>query len=179
MLSIQLLLAFAAQEVSCDAAGSRRSVRFSGNVHDDGDLLVTRGGPDFDARQSRWVVWVFDVEEQPLTDFYVECMTQRNLKGLSAAIHMAPNEYSGSAQPDIDVYVWLPPLAFASVWSVAPALQSFELQAVLNLTAPFRGSELHYSSFAPETYDKVWKAESENPLLIERSEFYISPLKRK
>lgn len=154
-------------------------MRFTGNVQGDDDLLVTRGGPDFDARQSRWVVRVFDVEEQPLTDFYVERVAQRNLKGLAAAIYMAPNEYSESAQPNIDVYVWLPPSAFASVWSVAPVLQSSELQAVLDLVAPFRDSELDYSSFAPETYDKVWKAESENPLLIERSEFYISPLKRK
>ena len=178
MTSIKILLSFANQTVSCNAAGPQRNITFLGTRPGDDELRVTRGSRDFDARKSRWIVMVFDSQEQPLTEFYVERAAARNIEWLAGALYLQPNEYAESEQPEITVYVWLPPSIFNSIWNVAPIMQSAYLQATLSLTAPFRGSALNYSLGAPDRFDKVWRAEDENPLLIEGSEFYISPIKR-
>ena len=178
MTFIQLLLAFSSQTIRCDAAIPQRSITFLGSLYDDAKLAVTRDGRDFDAGQSPWIVTVFDAQEQPLTEFYVERAAERNIEWLAGAIYLPPNEYAEAAQPKITAYAWLPSTAFDSVWNVSPTLQSGLLRAVVTLTVPFRGSALNYSSGGPDNYDKVWNAAKENPLLLQSTEFYISPIKR-
>ena len=178
MTFIQLLLAFSSQTIDCDAAIPQRSITFLGSLYGDGELAVTRDGRDFDAGQSPWKVTVFDVREQPLTEFYVERAAERNIEWLAGAIYLPPDDYAEAAQPELTVYVWLPSTAFDSIWNVSPTLQSGSLQTVVNLTVPFRGSALNYSLAARDNGDKVWNAEIENPLLLQRTEFYLSPIKR-
>lgn len=178
MTFIQLLLAFSSQSIRCDSAIPQRSITFLGSLCGDAELVVTRDGRDFNPRQSRWIVRVFDVQEQLLTEFYLERAAERNVEWLAGAIYLPPNEYAEAAQPEITVYVWLPSTAFDSVWSVSPILESGLLQAVINLTVPFRGSALNYSPTGPDNYDKVWNAEKENPLLLQSTEFHLSPIKR-
>jgi hypothetical protein len=178
MTFIQLLLAFSSQTIRCDSAIPQRSITFLGSLYGDAKLAVTRDGRDFDPRRSQWIVTVFDVQEHPLTEFYVERIAERNIDWLAGAIYLPPNEYAEAAQPEITVYVWLPRTAFDSVWNASPALQSGLLRIVVDLTVPFRGSALNYSPAGPDNYDKVWNAEKENPLLLQSTEFYISPIKR-
>ena len=176
MTFINLLLAFSGQSVVCDAASPQRSLTFLATVAGDSELTVTRAGRDFDARLSRWIVNVFDSEEQPLTEFYLERAAERDLDWLAGAIYLTPHEYSELEQPELRVYVWLPPSAFDSILCVAPTLKTASLQATLCLTVPSRGSELKYSLGVPDAGDKVWRAQNENPLLFERTEFYISAI---
>ena len=178
MTFIQLLLTFSSQTIRCDEAIPQRSITFLGSLYGDAELAVTRDGRDFDSRQSPWIVTVFDVQEQPLTEFYVECAAERNIEWLAGALYLPPSEYAEAAQPELTVYVWLPSTAFDSVWNVSPTLQSGFLQAVLSLTAPFRGSALNYSPASPDSHDKVWNAERENPLLLQSTEFHLFPIKR-
>ena len=177
MTFIQLLLAFSGQTIRCDAAIPQRSITFLGSLYGNAELGVTRDGRDFDPKQSRWTVTVFDVQEQPLTEFYLKRAAERNIEWLAGAIYLPPNEYADEVQPEITVYVWLPNTAFNSVWSFSPTLESGQMQAILNLTVPFRGSALNYSPVGPDNYDKVWNAEKENPLLLQSTEFYLSPVK--
>jgi hypothetical protein len=68
---IQLRLAHSSQKVTSDASGSKRSLTFLGKVYGEEDELnVTRDGPQFDARLSRWIVSIFDENEQPPTELY-------------------------------------------------------------------------------------------------------------
>ena len=103
---------------------------------------------------------------------------ERNIEWLAGAIYISPNEYAEEVQPEISVYVWLPSTAFDSLWSVSPVIESGRMRATLDLTVPFRGSALNYSPAGPDNYDRVWNAEKENPLLLESTEFYLSPAKR-
>ena len=177
MTFLQLLLTFSSQNIRCDAAMPQRSLIFTGKIYGESELKVTRDDRDFDSSQSRWTISVFDLQEAPLTDFYLERAAERNMEWLGGAIYLSPNEYTEAVQPEITVYVWLPPTAFNSIWNVSPAVQSGLLQATLNLSVPFRGSALNYSPGGPEDHDKVWNAERENPLLLQGTEFYISPIK--
>ena len=174
MITIQLRLTFSCQTVRCDADGPRRIITFLGNLGID-ELAVTRSGRDFDARLSRWTVTVLDEHEQPPTEFYAERAAERQLRHLAAAIYMPPTEYTDSEQPHISVYVWLPQYAFESVWYSASRLGSEHTAATLALTAPFRGSALIYSGGNPDDNEKLWKAEHENPLLLEATDFCFAP----
>ena len=179
MTFIQLLLEFSSQSVTCNADGTQRSVTFLGSLAGNDELHVTRGGPAFDARQSRWLVTIFDIYEQSLTEFYLELIAERNMKSLAGALYLQPIEYSEAEQPEITTYVWFSPSAFESIWDIAATAQSARLQLTLNLTAPFQGSALNYSGGDPDNYDKIWKAEAENPLLFESTEFHVAPFGRK
>lgn len=178
MAFINLFLAFASQTTTCDSVCPQRSLTFLATVCGDCGLTVTRAGRDFNARLSRWVVKVFDSEEQPLTEFYLERAAERNLDWLAGAIYLTPHEYSDLEQPELSVYVWLPSSAFNSISNVAPTIKTASLQAALCLTVPSQGSELKYSLGAPNESNKVWRAENENPLLFECAEFYISPIQQ-
>ena len=178
MTFIQLLLSFARQSIGCEANLPQRNLTFLGKPHGN-NLAVTRDGQDFDAGQSQWIVQVFDSQEQPLTEFYVERAAERNIKCLAGAIYLPPEEYEREAQPEIQVYVWLPSLAFNAIWEISSSLETRFLQATINLSVPFRGSALDYLHGGPEDYDKVWHAERENPLLMQSTEFNIYPIKRK
>jgi len=148
---------------------------FLGSLAGNDELHVTRGGPAFDAQRSRWIVTIFDIYEQPLTEFYLERIAERNMRSLAGALYLQPIEYSDVEQPEITTYVWLLPAAFDSIWDIAATAHSARLQLTLSLTAPFHGSALHYSRGDPDNYDKVWKAEVENPLLFESIEIRVSP----
>ena len=163
----------------CNADGTQRSVSFLGSSAGNDELHVTRGGPVFDARQSQWIVTIFDIYEQPLTEFYLERVAGRSMKSLAGALYLQPKEYSEAEQPEIATYVWLPPSAFDSLWNIATTTQSIGLQMMLYLTAPFQGSALNYLHSNPDGYDKIWNAEAENPLLFGSSEFRVSPISRK
>ena len=176
MTFINLLLAFAGQSVVCDAASPQRSITFLATIAGDSELTVTRAGRNFDARLSRWIVNVFDSEEKPLTEFYLKRAAERDLDWLAGAIYLTPHAYSELEQPELTVYVWLPPSAFDSILCVAPTLKTASLQATLCLTVPSHGSELEYLLGVPGAGDKVWRAENENPLLFECIEFYISAI---
>ena len=178
MTFIQLILAFSSQSVISNANGPQRSVTFLGSLVDDDELNVTRGSRNFDARRSRWIVTVFDIQEQPLTEFYLERAAERNIQCLAGALYLQPNEYSEAEQPEITTYVWLPSSAFDSIWNFAPTIQPTRLQLTLKLAAPFQGSALNYSPGDPDGYDKIWSAEDENPLLFESAEFRFSPISR-
>ena len=178
MTFIKLLLAFASQTITCGKACPQRSLTFLATVYGDNGLTVTRAGRDFDARLSRWVVNVFDSEEQPLTDFYLERAAERNLDWLAGAIYLTPHEYSDLEQPQLTVYVWLPSSAFNSISNVAPTIKAASLQVILYLTVPSQGAELKYSLGGSNESNKVWRAESENPLLFECTEFYISTIQQ-
>lgn len=178
MTFIQLLLAFSSKNIRCDAAIPQRSITFLGRLYGDAKLTVTRDGRDFDAGQSPWVITVFDSEEQPLTEFYVTRATERKFEWLAGAIYLQPNEYAEVEQPEITVYIWLPSNAFISLWNTSLAIQLDPMQAVVSLTVPFRGSALNYLPSGSENYDKVWNAENENPLLLQSTEFCVSPIKQ-
>lgn len=178
MTSIQLLLAISSLSVACNADGSQRIMTFLGRLGGDDELHVTRGGFDLDARQSRWIVQIFDSHEYPLTEFYAGLAAERGIKLLAGAPYLQPNEYAQEKQPEIATYVWVPPSAFNSIWDIAIATQSNCLQVALTLTAPFRGSALNYSPGDPDGSDKIWNAERENPLLFESTDFFTSPNSR-
>ena len=178
MTSIRLLLTFSSQSVTCNADGTQRSVTFFGSLAGNGELLVTCGRPAFDARHSRWIVTIFDGDEQPLTEFYLECAANQRIKSLVAALYLQPYEYSEAEQPEITTYVWLSPSGFESIWGLVVNAKSNWLKLMLNLTVPFQGSALNYSPGSPSSYDKIWNAEAENPLLFESTELNFVPIDR-
>ena len=178
MTFLQLLLTHSSQSVDCSKSGPQRSLTFRGTVYgEDDELKVTRDGRDFDARLSRWTISLLDELEQPRTEYYEQLTVERGMEYLAGAIYWNPAEYSEAEQPDIEVYVWLPSNAFDSIWNIAPMTGPKQLRSILNLTGPFRRSALNYAPGDPDGSDKIWNAELENPLLLERTEFRITSVK--
>jgi hypothetical protein len=178
MISIQLILSFSRQSICCDAKIPHRSITFLGRLHRN-NLAVTRSGRDFNARLSQWIVTIFDAQERPLTQFYVERAAERKIEWLAGAIYIPPNEYDEVSQPEITAYVWLPSAAFDSIWSMSSNLQNHSLLTTINLTVPYRDLALDYFPGGPGVFyanDMVWHAERENPLLLAGTEFNFYPI---
>jgi hypothetical protein len=118
MPQVRLSLSEASQKLGCSESGVERGIYYSAKNFSDEVFVITYGDSTSDARSITWRVSVFSLEETPISDFYVQLKTQRNMKVLAAAVLLDIPETGEKGNLRISVYVWLPEVAFNSLWNI-------------------------------------------------------------